>query len=165
MRLRPHLGPLGRPKGRKGPPKATPRRSPGRAKTLPKMPQDHPKTPRPPKTPPRGAQYPPKSAQDPPRPPQEPPEVLINWRGGTKAQPSSIRRPIGHGVWNGDTRSPDIFSKSPSRFFFSEVLVFPLLNPPPVASGRLHLLRRSAALARLGASWAEKVAFQEAFQN
>ena len=42
---------------------------------------------------------------------------------------------------------------------------FPLLNPPPVASGRLHLLRRSAALARLGGSWAEKVAFQEAFKN
>ena len=42
---------------------------------------------------------------------------------------------------------------------------FPLLNPPPVASGRLHLLRRSAALARLGASWAEKIAFQEAFKN
>ena len=29
----------------------------------------------------------------------------------------------------------------------------PLLNPPPVGPGRLHLLRRSAALARLGASW------------
>jgi len=24
-----------------------------------------------------------------------PPKVLINWRGGTKAQPSSIRRPTG----------------------------------------------------------------------
>ena len=48
---------------------------------------------------------------------------------------------------------------------FSEVLVFPLLNPPPVASGRLHLLRRFAALARLGGSWAEKIGFQEAFKN
>ena len=57
------------------------------------------------------------------------------------------------------------FRLSPFGFFFSEVLVFPLLNPPPVASGRLHLLRRSAALARLGGSWAEKIAFQEAFQN
>ena len=41
----------------------------------------------------------------------------------------------------------------------------PLLNPPPVASGRLLPLRRSAALAPLGASWAEKIAFQEAFKN
>ena len=42
------------------------------------------------------------------------------------------------------------------------------LPPPkssPLGSGRLHLLRRSAALARLGASWAEKIAFQEAFKN
>ena len=73
--------------------------------------------------------------------------------------------PYGVGVLNGTTRSsyPSVYP--PSGFFFSEVLVFPLLNPPPVASGRLHLLRRSAALARLGASWAEKVAFQEAFKN
>ena len=42
---------------------------------------------------------------------------------------------------------------------------FPLLNPPPVGPGRLHLLRRSAALAPLGGSWAEKIAFQEAFKN
>ena len=48
------------------------------------------------------------------------------------------------------------FRLSPFGFFFLEVLVFPLLNPPPVASGRLPPLRRSAALARLGASWAEK---------
>ena len=48
---------------------------------------------------------------------------------------------------------------------FSEVLVFPLLNPPPLGPGRLHPLRRSAALARLGGSWAEKVAFQEPFKN
>ena len=42
---------------------------------------------------------------------------------------------------------------------------FPLLNPPPVASGRLLPLRRKTALAPLGASWAEKIAFQEAFKN
>ena len=42
---------------------------------------------------------------------------------------------------------------------------FPLLNPPPPGRARLHLLRRSAALARLGGSWAEKVAFQEAFKK
>ena len=64
-----------------------------------------------------------------------------------------------------DYQVSGFFFSSLSGFFFSEVLVFPLLNPPPVASGRLHLLRRSAALARLGASWAEKVAFQEAFKN
>ena len=43
--------------------------------------------------------------------------------------------------------------------------VFPLLNPPPVAPGRLLPERRKTALARLGASWAEKIAFQEAFKN
>ena len=42
---------------------------------------------------------------------------------------------------------------------------FPLLNPPPVGPGGLHLLRRSAALAPLGGSWAENIAFQEAFKN
>ena len=31
---------------------------------------------------------------------------------------------------------------------------FPLLNPPPPGRARLHLLRRSAALARLGATFA-----------
>ena len=65
------------------------------------------------------------------------------------------------GVWDWNTRSPN----PPSGFFFSEVLVFPLLNPPPVASGRLPPLRRSAAFSRLGGSWAEKVAFHEAFKN
>ena len=57
------------------------------------------------------------------------------------------------------------FRISPSGFFFSEVLVFPLLNPPSVASGRLPPLRRFAALAPLGGSWAEKTVFQEAFKN
>ena len=69
--------------------------------------------------------------------------------------------PNGYGVLDGDTRS----SYPPSGFSFSEVLVFPLLNPPPVASGRLLPLRRFAALAPLGGSWAEKIAFQEAFKN
>ena len=69
--------------------------------------------------------------------------------------------PYGVGVLDKNTRS----SYPPSGFFFSEVLVFPLLNPPPVASGRLLPLRRFAALAPLGGSWAEKIAFQEAFKN
>ena len=81
--------------------------------------------------------------------------------GGTPPRGASIRRPSRVGVLDKYTRS----SYPPSGFFFSEVLVFPLLNPPPVASGRLPPLRRSAALARLGASWAEKIAFQEAFKN
>ena len=81
--------------------------------------------------------------------------------GGTPPRGASIRLPSRVGVLDGHTRS----SYPPSGFFFSEVLVFPLLNPPPVGSGRLHPLRRSAALARLGASWAEKIAFQEAFKN
>ena len=51
------------------------------------------------------------------------------------------------------------------RFLEPERLAFPLLNPPPGGSGRLHLRRRSTALARLGASWAEKIAFQEASKN
>ena len=63
------------------------------AKTAPrclKMP------PRRPKTPPRRAKPQEITHQDhqktPTRPPQGPPEILINWRGGTKAKPSSIRR-------------------------------------------------------------------------
>ena len=63
--------------------------------------------------------------------------------------------PNGVGVLN---QAIQVF-EFPSGFFFSEVLVFPLLKPPPVASGRLPPLRRSAALARLGASWIEKIAF------
>ena len=43
--------------------------------------------------------------------------------------------------------------------------VFPLLNPPPLGPARLYLVRRSAALARLGASWAEKMVLKEAFKN
>ena len=77
---------------------------------------------------------------------------------------SSIRRPTGSAC---EISAPGllILPDPPSGFFFSEVLVFPLLNPPPVASGRLHPLRRSAALARLGASWVEKIVFQEAFKK
>ena len=63
------------------------------------------------------------------------------------------------------TRGLRILPSISFGILLSEVLVFPLLNPPPVASGRLPPLRRSAALARLGASWAEKIAFQEAFKN
>ena len=44
-------------------------------------------------------------------------------------------------------------------------LAFPFLNPPPPGRARLQLLRRSAALARLGTSWTEKIVFQEAFKN
>ena len=62
------------------------------AKTAPrclKMP------PRRPKTPPRRAKPQEITHQDhqktPTRPPQGPPEIIINWRGGTKAQPSSIQ--------------------------------------------------------------------------
>ena len=85
--------------------------------------------------------------------------------GGTPPQGGFNPPPYGVGVRDKHTRSSNHSSHPPSGFFFSEVLVFPLLNPPPVASGRLHLLRRSAALARLGASWAKKIAFQEAFKN
>ena len=72
---------------------------------------------------------------------------------------------LGSAYLDTHTRSPNPSSHPPSGFFFSEVLVFPLLNPPPVASGRLLPLRRFAALAPLGGSWAEKIAFQEAFKN
>ena len=142
-----------------------PRTAPG----PPKIRQDHPRTaqdiPRKPKATQYGSKYTPKTAHPPPRPPQVPPEVLINWRGGTKAQPSSIRRPTGVGVLDWTHGFCQSFLPSSFRILLLGGSCFPLLNPPPVASGRLHLLRRSAALARLGASWAEKIGFQEALKN
>ena len=80
-----------------------------------KTPQDAPKTPyetfkkpprhqdalKDPKTPPRPPKIPPRPPKTAPRNAQEPPEVLINWRGGTKAQPSTIRRPTGTACWMG----------------------------------------------------------------
>ena len=178
------------PRGPKMPqngPKSLPRTPPRPPKTPSRPPQEWPRTrPRPPLDPPRFAKTtpgPPKTSQEsprppntaqntplrppkiPPRPPQEPPEVLINWRGGTKAQPSSIRRPSRVGVLNTAHGFSESFLPSSFRILLLGGSCLPLLNPPPVASGRLHLLRRSAALARLGGSWAEKVAFQEAFKN
>ena len=72
---------------------------PRRPKTRPRRPTKLSRRPKDTKTPSRGSKTPPRPPKIPPRPlktapgsAQEPPEVLINWRGGTKAQPSSIRR-------------------------------------------------------------------------
>ena len=73
-------------------PSKTPPRTHLGAKTRPEL-QDDPKML--PKFPPRVPTTPPKTLQNPPQAPpqdlsQKLPEVLINWRGGTKAQPSTI---------------------------------------------------------------------------
>ena len=85
--------------------------------------------------------------------------------GGTPPRGASIRRPSRVGVLNRTHGFSESFLPSSFWILLLGGSCFPLLNPPPVASGRLHLLRRSAALARLGASWAEKIPFQEAFKN
>ena len=71
-------------------------------KTPPRRPTKLSRRPQDTKTPSRGPKMPPRPPKISPRPlktvpgsAQEPPEVLINWRGGTKAQPSTIRRPTG----------------------------------------------------------------------
>mgnify|MGYP003333716237 CR=1 FL=1 len=95
----PQDGPKSLPKTPPRPPKTLSRRLQDWLRPA----QDRPWTPQDPPRPPQDRPSHPKKAQghpisvkvppyEPPRPPQEPPEVLINWRGGTKAQPSSIRR-------------------------------------------------------------------------
>ena len=70
---------------------------PRRPKTRPRRPTKLSRRPKDTKTPSRGSKTPPTPPKIPPRPlktapgsAQESPEVLINWRGGTKAQPSTI---------------------------------------------------------------------------
>ena len=143
-----------------------------------KRPQEAPRSPKRlqeiPKRGPRRPQEAPRTPQYAPKPPHvdstlesilNPPEVLINWRGGTKAQPSTIRRPSRVGVLNRTHGFSESFLLSSFWILLLGGSCLPLLNPPPVASGRLPPLRRFAALAPLGGSWAEKIAFQEAFKN
>ena len=74
----------------------------------------------------------------------------------------AIRRPTGDGVLDHPIQvflsfQVIFFDQVPdSQVLGARTSVFPLLNPPPLGTGRLYLVRRSAALARLGASWAEK---------
>ena len=84
--------------------------------------------------------------------------------GGTPSKGASIRRPPGTacGIIHQGLLVLLLIS---FRIRLCKGSRFPLLNPPPPGPGRLHHLRRSAALASLGGSWVEKVAFQEAFQN
>ena len=115
--------------------------------------QDAPKTPRRPQEAPRRLQDRPRS---PPRPPktapgnaQEPPEVLINWRGGTKAQPSTIRRPTGSACWI-RTRGlrilpPILLPHSSSQRFLS--------SPPKSSPSSLEPTPAAAAICGAGASW------------
>ena len=84
------------PRRGKTPPRR-PKTPPRRAKTRPRRPTKLSRRPQDTKTPSRGPKTPPRPPKIPPRPlktapgsAQEPPEVLINWRGGTKAQPSTI---------------------------------------------------------------------------
>ena len=72
-----------------------------------------------------------------------PPEIPINWRGGTKAQPSSIRR-----------RSAE--RRARWRAVQLLRLIYPLLNPPP---GPPPWCRRAILVhprRLLGASWPTK---------
>ena len=109
-----------------------------------------------PKSRPRGSKTPPRPPKIPPRPlktapgnAQEPPEVLINWRGGTKAQPSTIRRPTGSACEITPPRSsyPSVYllpDSSSQRFLF----------PPPKSSpSSLGPTPSSAAICGAGASW------------
>ena len=73
--------------------------------------------------------------------------------------------PTGVGVFRLGCEVSESFLPYSFRILLLGGSCFPLLNPPPVGPGRLHLLRRSAALAPLGGSWAEKIVFQEAFKN
>ena len=85
------------------------------------------------------------------------------WAAVLPPRGASIRRPTRDGVWDGNPMAfffpPDVSFDQvlDLKVLGSESPAFPLLNPPPVAPGRLHLLRRSAAkphlwriLARLG---------------
>ena len=69
-------------------PQRRPKTPPRRPTKLSRRPQDTKTPSRGPKTPPRPPKIPPKTAENRPGSAQEPPEVLINWRGGTKAQSS-----------------------------------------------------------------------------
>ena len=73
-------------------PHYAPKTPPRRPTKLSRRPQDTKTPSRGPKTPPRPPKIPPRPLKTAPGSAQEPPEVLINWRGGTKAQPSTIRR-------------------------------------------------------------------------
>ena len=71
-------------------PPRRPKTPPRRPTKLSRRPQDTKTPSRGPKTPPRPPKIPPRPLKTAPGSAQEPPEVLINWRGGTKAQPSTI---------------------------------------------------------------------------
>ena len=85
--------------------------------------------------------------------------------GGTPPRGASIRRPSRVGVLNSTHGFSESFLPSSFRILLLGGSCLPLLNHPPVASGRLLPLRRFAALAPLGGSWAKKIVFQEAFKN
>ena len=125
-------------------------------KRCPRRPQDAPKRPL---RGPRRPQEAPRTPQDAPKPPHvdstlesilNPPEVLINWRGGTKAQPSTIRRPSRVGVLDSTGRvlrilPPILLPHSSSRRF---------LSPPPKSSpSSLGPTPSAAAICGAGASW------------
>ena len=136
---------------------------PRRPKTRPRRPTKLSRRPKDTKTPSRGSKTPPRPPKIPPRPlktapgsAQEPPEVLINWRGGTKAQPSSIRRPTGYGVLNGSIQVflsfqvPSPWTKFlTQRFWELERLSSPSLIPPHWALPTLSY----AAICGVFASW------------
>ena len=126
-------------------PKRPPRRPQDAPTKLSRRPQDTKTPSRGPKTPPRPPKIPPRPLKTAPGSAQEPPEVLINWRGGTKAQPSTIRRPARDGVWNGVIEV--------SGFFFSSLSGGSCLPPPkssPTGSGPTP---SAAAICGAGASW------------
>ena len=129
---------------------------PRRPKTPPRRPTKLSRRPQDTKTPSRGPKTPPRPPKIPPRPPktapgnaQEPPEVLINWRGGTKAQPSTIRRPTGTACeirLRGLRILPPILLLDSSSWRF-------LFPPPKSSPSSLGPTPSAAAKNGAGASW------------
>ena len=136
---------------------------PRRPQDAPKTPQDAPKTPyetfktlprhqdalKRPQDASKTAHDPPKTAENRPGSAQEPPEVLINWRGGTKAQPSTIRRPTGSACGI-RTRGLRIL---PPISFRILLLGGSCLPPPKSSPSSLGPTPSSAAICGAGASW------------
>ena len=79
----------------------------------------------------------------------------------------AIRRPTRDGVLDGWIQ---VFLSFQAYLLDSKVLgvwtsVLPLLKPPQETCAFRPAESKTGGLARLGASWAEKMAFQEAFKN
>ena len=105
---------------------------------------------------------------------QSPPEVLINWRGGTKAQPSSIRRRSAErrARWRAvlvlaQSIHPSIFVSQTRHLQRSWQLdgLYTLSISSPWTCALVPPRHLGAPAAPLGRILAEKIAFQEAFKK